>query len=393
MFRVILLILLLAAGMVVGPILAGNKGYVMIAMGNYTIEMTVVSATLMAVGFYFALLVLESLLGRLFSLSGVTRSWLGHRRLEKARHRTLQGTLALAEGQFRQAEKLMIKGARDTDTPLLNYLSAAEAAQAQGLEERREDYLRQAESEHPQAGLAVGLIRARLQLRQGEYEQAEATLEALRAQYPQNLVLLTLQKECYLALKRWSALLKLLPLLQKKKLVDAEELSRLQKEIYPALFAEQGASLGQDGLLQLWRELPKGLRQDPLLLAALCRQLMALDEHARAEELLLEGLRRQAHPDLLALCAQLVLGDYGPLLTLLQRLESANPDLPPLLSALGQLNLHQGHLAQAQTYLERAVALSSKREDYAALARVMEQQRLFEKANHYYRLSLETPAG
>ena len=140
----------------------------------------------------FALLLLENLLGRLFSLGNRTRGWLSRRRLRKARHQTLDGLVALAEGHYREAERLMIKGARNTETPLINYLTAAEAAQAQGQDEKRDDYLRQAEAEHPKAELAVGLIRARLQLRQGQAAEAEAILSQLREAHPQNLMVQSL---------------------------------------------------------------------------------------------------------------------------------------------------------------------------------------------------------
>ncbi len=392
MIRAILLLLVAAAGLVLGPMLADHQGYVLITLGNYTIEMSVVSGVLIAVLFYVALLLMESLLGRLFSVGQRTRGWLSQRRHHKARHQTLDGLVALAEGHYREAERLMVKGAQNTETPLINYLTAAEAAQAQGLEDKRDDYLRQAEAEHPKAELAVGLIRARLQLRQGNTAAAETILRALRDSHPQNLMVQSLLKECYLTLGRWSALLELLPGLHKRKLIDDDELAQLQQRSYAALFAEQGLKLGAEGLLALWQDLPRARRQDPLLLAPLCQQLIQLQAPDKAETLLLEALRKQPHPALLALCGQLGAGEHAPLLALLQRQEKQQPELAPLLSAIGQLHLLHRQFAPAQHYLERALALQPSTDTYAALAQALEQQRLFEKASHFYRLSLKAPA-
>ncbi len=392
MIRVILLLVLAAAGLVLGPLLADHQGYVLITLGNYTVEMSVVSAVLVAVIFYFALLLLENLLGRLFSLGNRTRGWLSRRRQRKARHQTLDGLVALAEGHYREAERLMIKGARNTETPLINYLTAAEAAQAQGQDEKRDDYLRQAEAEHPKAELAVGLIRARLQLRQGQAAEAEAILSQLRESHPQNLMVQSLLKECYVALGRWSELLDMLPSLHKHKLIGGEELAELQQRGYAAQFAEQGHQLGSEGLLDLWRELPRARRQDPQLLAALCQQLLQLKATEQAESLLQDALRKQLHPALLALCGKLGPGEHASLLALLLRQAKTDPKQAPLLSAIGHLYLQRRQFNEAQSYLEQALALQPNASDYLAMAQVLEQQRLFEKAGHFYRLGLQAPA-
>ena len=66
--------------------------------------------------------------------------------------------------------------------------------------------------------------------------------------------------------------------------------------------------------------------------------------------------------------------------------QSAEPSAD-LLQAIGILLLRQREMEQAQAYLERAVALQPQATAYRALAELMEQQRLFEKANFYYRQS------
>ncbi|WP_399361225.1 heme biosynthesis HemY N-terminal domain-containing protein [Thiohalobacter thiocyanaticus] len=50
----------------------------------------------------------------------------------RARHSLNQGLLALSEGDWPRAEKLLVEHADDSESPLLNYLAAARAAQDQG---------------------------------------------------------------------------------------------------------------------------------------------------------------------------------------------------------------------------------------------------------------------
>ncbi len=383
MIRTLLLFLLLGGAMVMGPLVAGNKGYVLIALGEYTIEMSVVSAALFGVLLYVLLLLVENLLGRLFSLHSRTRMWLHHRRRRQGQQQTLAGALALAEGRFEQAEALMLKGAGESEQPLLNYISAAEAAEAQGESERRDRYLQQAEEEHPNARLALGLIRARSQLRRNELIAAEQTLLTLQADYPQHRTVLTLLKECLLSRSQWSSLLSLLPQLQKLKLITAAEFSALQKQIYPALFAEKGNTLGKEGVLALWRELPKSLRHEPELLDALIQQLITMGAEADAEELLLESLRKHFQPALLPLAAKL----QHPGTTLTQLVEKLQSQLPETERAatMGFIYLQQKAYAQAQSALEQALQQQpTNRAVLLGLAKTMEQQRLFEKAVYYY---------
>ena len=66
MIRILLLLGILGAALLCGPLLAGNKGYVLIAIGEYTIEMTVISAGILALLLYGVLWCTERLLLRLF---------------------------------------------------------------------------------------------------------------------------------------------------------------------------------------------------------------------------------------------------------------------------------------------------------------------------------------
>jgi uncharacterized protein HemY len=64
----------MVAGLIFGPEASGNKGYVLISLGNYTVESSVTSAVILAVLFYGALLIVEWVLARLFGLRRKTRA-------------------------------------------------------------------------------------------------------------------------------------------------------------------------------------------------------------------------------------------------------------------------------------------------------------------------------
>ncbi|MGL4470124.1 MAG: heme biosynthesis HemY N-terminal domain-containing protein [Aeromonas hydrophila] len=382
MIRLIVLVAAMVAGLIFGPQASGNKGYVLISLGNYTVESSVTSAVILAVLFYGALLIVEWLLGRVFGLRRKTLGWYGSRRRRKANQQTVAATLAMAEGHYSQAEKLMLKGASNSDTPLLNYLSAAKAAQARGDDVRRDQYLQKAQEENPKAELALTLTQTQLQIEQGQYDTALAMLESVYALNPRHPMVLDQLRQVHLAREDWAALIDLIPVLHKVgKLTPKQEEDLLQQAWRGRLNAASGAL---ETLRPTWQELPRKLRQDPDLLAAYGDRLRQLGADNEAAELWLDALRKQVSPQLLARLPKLKLDSYQPMLTLLQKIQ----DQPDVDAALAQVYLLAGQLDDAQRLLEQEVAKAPNAAVYHALGQVMDKRRLTNKANEYYRQAL-----
>ncbi|NME03142.1 heme biosynthesis HemY N-terminal domain-containing protein [Aeromonas sp. DNRA1] len=383
MIRLIVLVAAMVAGLIFGPQASGNKGYVLISLGNYTVESSVTSAVILAVLFYGALLIVEWLLGRVFGLRRKTLGWYGSRRRRKANQQTVAATLAMAEGHYSQAEKLMLKGASNSDTPLLNYLSAAKAAQARGDDVRRDQYLQKAQEENPKAELALTLTQTQLQIEQGQYDTALAMLESVYALNPRHPMVLDQLRQVHLAREDWAALIDLIPVLHKVgKLTPKQEEDLLQQAWRGRLDAASGAL---ETLRPIWQELPRKLRQDPDLLAAYGDSLRQLGADNEAAELWLDALRKQVSPQLLARLPKLKLDSYQPMLTLLQKIQ----DQPGVDAALAQVYLLAGQLDDAQRLLEQEVAKAPSAAVYHALGQVMDKRRLTNKANEYYRQALQ----
>ncbi|MFQ1749738.1 heme biosynthesis HemY N-terminal domain-containing protein [Aeromonas veronii] len=383
MIRIIILVAVMVAGLIFGPQASGNKGYVLIALGNYTIESSVTSAVILAVLFYGALLIVEWLLGRVFGLRRKTLGWYGSRRRRKANQQTVAATLAMAEGHYSQAEKLMIKGASNSDTPLLNYLSAAKAAQARGDDARRDQYLQKAQEENPKAELALTLTQTQLQIEQGQYDTALAMLESVYALNPRHPMVLDQLRQVHLARQDWSALCDLIPSLHKVGKLTPKQEEDLLQQAWSGRLQQAAGSL--ETLKAEWQDLPRKLRLEPELLACYGDQLRQLGADGEAATLWQEALRKQPMPQLLARLPKLKLDSYQPLLALLQK-QQGQPEVD---TALAQLYLLAGQLDDAQTLLEQEVERAPSAAAYHALGQLMDKRRLTNKANEYYRQALE----
>ncbi|WP_429112312.1 heme biosynthesis HemY N-terminal domain-containing protein [Aeromonas veronii] len=383
MIRIIILVAVMVAGLTFGPQASGNKGYVLIALGNYTIESSVTSAVILAVLFYGALLIVEWLLGRVFGLRRKTLGWYGSRRRRKANQQTVAATLAMAEGHYSQAEKLMIKGASNSDTPLLNYLSAAKAAQARGDDARRDQYLQKAQEENPKAELALTLTQTQLQIEQGQYDTALAMLESVYALNPRHPMVLDQLRQVHLARQDWSALCDLIPALHKVGKLTPKQEEELLQQAWSGRLQQAAGSL--ETLKAIWQDLPRKLLLEPELLACYGDLLRQLGADGEAATLWQEALRKQPMPQLLARLPKLKLDSYQPLLALLQK-QQGQPEVD---TALAQLYLLAGQLDDAQKLLEQEVERAPSAAAYHALGQLMDKRRLTNKANEYYRQALE----
>lgn len=389
MIRLIIVLLILAAAMLFGPELANHQGYMLIAVGDYTIEMSVITAAVIAVAFYIVLLIIEAVLSRVFGIRRGLRVWWRKRGYQKAQRQTQKGVTALAEGEYQRAESLMLRSAAQSDLPMLNYLSAAEAAHAQKAFDKRDDYLQKAAEADPQAQLAIRLTQARLLQDQGEWQQSRELLEELKGRWPRHPQILQRLQAAYAALADWQAEIELLPALKKAQLIDESAEQSTLKRNYQTQFnriLEQSQDAAS--LLSFWDKQPRVTRHDSELQLLLVDTLIAFGHHQQAFELLLPQLKKNPSDAIWKRCGQLQLKDYAALQTLLLKQVKNNAQAAELLSALGHLYFRQQQPVLAQGYLERSLAIRAASSDRRLLAQIMEQQRLFEKAAEYYRLSL-----
>ena len=120
-----------------------DRGYVLINFGGYIVEMSVPALIVILVLSYAGIRALVGLwraprrLGEAIADSQLKRSGV----------KLTRGLIHIAEGDWSKGERLLTQGLKGTDAPLINYLMAARAAQMQGSDERRDDWLKLAYEE------------------------------------------------------------------------------------------------------------------------------------------------------------------------------------------------------------------------------------------------------
>lgn len=370
-----LLLILLIAG-VTGALIARDPGYVLMLWGDASLETSLWFAVLLLFIAWLSWRVLAATVAVLLGSRGSIQAWRHRRQQRRVRQETTQGLLALIEGDWPRARKELDAAAARMDQPLLNQLGAARAAHGMGDAAGRDDYLEAARAGSPKAGLAIGITRAALEMDDGHWEQALATLLTLRKEAPRNAEVLRMLRATYEALEDWQALAGMLPDLRRAGVMGEADSAALElqvwgAELHRAARVDAGREGRQQALEQAFQRIPKALRKDPRLLQAQVRELRDLGADAAAERLLREHLHASWDDDLISLYGWVQGGDPAAQLAEAEAWLTARPNNPALLLTLGRLAMRHHQWDKAREYLAASAAQHRTAESEAELGRLL----------------------
>jgi HemY protein len=371
-FAIILVALLLGVGVV--ALIETDPGYILLSYGNYTLETSLWVGLLLLALFTLVIYIILRLIYRLIGGQRSLVSWLGTRKTRRDSRLTTHGLIHFIEGNWTRARRQLLRGARNNDAPLVNYLLAARASHRLHDPDKVSEYLAAAGDSDSSALTAVALTRAELQLRSGDYEAALATLEQAKndvARHPQVLELL---RDAYRGLQAWDKLAGLLPDIKKHKLLEGDALRQLEREVHGKLLAQcaaGGDGMDPDSLRSVWQKMPADLKQDPQMLQIYVRMLVDRGEHGAAEKLILRGLKQQWDAGLVRQYGY-VQSDNAP--RQLARAESwlaSHSDDAQLLLCLGRLAARDKLWGKARDYFESSYRVEKCAETCAELGRLL----------------------
>jgi HemY protein len=385
--------LFLVLGGLAAWVIQRDPGYAFLAWDHWSLETSLAMLVILgaaALGLLYYLL--RFLLG-LFHVPGKIAAWRRDRRQRLARRHLTRGLLEFAEGHWDKAEKLLMRDAELSDTPLLNYLSAARAAQRQGAYERRDAYIRLAHRHMPTADVAVGLTQAELQLAHQQFEQALATLRHLREAAPRHTHVLRLLANLHEQLGDWEQLRLLLPDLRKARTARPEALNALEGRVWRALLEAAAHALEISRLDTVWQKMPRSLHQEPAMVVAYASLLHRRQRDDEAETLLRNLLKKDWHEDAVALYGLLETNDVGAALTRAETWLKGRELNPVLLLALGRLSLRDRLWGKARSYLEAAITNGAGLDAQRELGRLLDALGYEQQAADIYRQAVLAQPG
>ncbi|MBT5483919.1 MAG: hypothetical protein HOH14_01375 [Gammaproteobacteria bacterium] len=360
--------------------LAGDDpGYVLISFGTWSIESTFVALIL----FLLVLLVLiygvYKLIGLLNPL-GLLRgnSWLGaSRRKSQATAASEEGLRLLLLGHWQDAYKLLVENAGKVENPVFNYLAASLAAWQRGDDASWNYCLEQASRKARKPNPGIKTLKALLEYRSGKIEQSLAILIALDKEAPGSPYVLNLIKSSYLSLQDWEKLGDLLPVLEKHKVVNPDELLQLSAKISVQGLAQVSAQTGGiSALNRLWDAIDKKVRCTEEITLIYMAKLMEFSQHEEAVSVATSFLKKQWSDEVVLKSGFIDTHEPGRLLVQLENMLKARPNNCTLMLSLGRVSLRNKLWGKAREYFESCLKFSQSTslsaEANAELARLLD---------------------
>lgn len=363
-----------------------DRGYVLINFRGYLLEMSVPGLLLVLIAAYFAVRAAAAMLRAPRKLGGA----LAERRIRRAGSKLTRGLVHMAEGDWARSERLLTQGMKGSDAPLVNYLLAARAAQLQGSRERRDEWLKIAFEEQPHAEKAVLLTQAELQLEDGEYERALATLKRIQETHANHPIALALTARAYSALGDKKQLAALLPRLGGAKL-DPQALEDIAVEALQEVIASP--ELTHEELERRWAELPVQVRKLPRLAVLHAIALDRLGRGKEAERELRTSLKRRWQAPLVAAYGQVHGDDLAKQLRQAESWLLEHSEDAVLLLAAARLSMANELWGKARSYLESSLAIDPAPAAYALYGRLLDQLGENERAALAFRSGLALVDG
>lgn len=373
MLKVLILFLLLMAGVVLGPLLAGHQGYVLIQTDGWNIETSVTGLAIILILTLIAILIVEWVLRRLLRTGARTRGWFRGRKGKRARKQTNAALIKLAEGDYRQVEKLLSRNADHAEQPVVNYLLAAEAAQQRGDEIRANQHLERAAELAGGDQLPVEITRVRIQLARNEDHAARHGIDRLLEVTPRHPEVLRLAEQAYVRTGAWNALLDILPSMEKAQVGDEAHRVALKQDAWLGLMNQAMAEQGSEGLKSWWQAQSRKTRHEPALQVAMADHLIVCNDHDTAQAIVLDGLKRGYDERLILLMPRLNAGNPEQLEKALRQQIKQHGATPLLQSTLGQLLMKHGEWERASEAFREALKQRPDAFDYAWLADTLDR--------------------
>lgn len=373
--------LLLAAA--IATYTAGESGYVIITVLDWTIQTSAVFFMAALIVIFVLLYLGIRLLFAVWNAPGELNRWKKLRRQQLSEKYLNSGLLALVEGRWKAAEEALLKGVRYTNTPLINYLCAARAAQRQGKITQRDHYLSLAHAGDPEAKVALGLTQAELQINQQQTELALATLMNLHEQQPGQQQVKVMLLKTYTEMGAWKDVLQLLPELERAKLLPKENIMAAQLQAYAGLLREAGSNANKKQLENVWADIPKKLRKELHLLEVYTAEKLRFADTEDCEPLLKHALKTRWDVEIVRLYGLVEGKDPAKQLAFAESLQAGYARDSVLLLTLGRLSMRNSLWGKAATYLKECIEVHPMPEAYRELATLLERQGDYSAAAGY----------
>lgn len=380
-----------------GFFISNYPGEVTIVLADYSVRLNFVSWLLISLA--VALIIIYGLRLIIFlARSGKIRQNHLHKKWQKQLDKNYRkGTNELNQGHYAKAEKYLVRAAqyaiKKGDDPALYFSHAARAADQQGGDWRRDEYLIKARQygSDKQSLFTAKMATAEVNLENGKFAQAQELLEALHLEEPRNQKVLLLLDRAYHEQEKWQDAWTLLYKL--KPFLAEDEFQKKQTHYAQLMLRDTAAVESFNALEEQWKKLPKDIRRDPAMIIEYSTALVQNNHPEEAEKLLALEINKTHDETLLQAYGQLPRGNFERQLKNMLKWESfyQNPALFYFVKA--QIAYKAQDFETANEAIQKSINAAPKRSAFALWGMIQEARNQPAAALIAYRCGISQSEG
>jgi HemY protein len=374
------LIIVFFGGLLFGHAAIGEKGRIFIAMGEWRIQMTVVSAAISLLIGFVVMVILWWAIKRIFRMIAGSRNWFGMLSKRKQSKALYNAINACAIGDYEGAQKYINKtfpGEFDG----ANYMLAADIDRRINNGNNVENLLSIAET-FPESEVSAKIQQVAWLIQQHQFKQAELVLDSIDAKAQQQAVVVRLWLSALAALGKWTLVKEKL---STHKKVLGDDYVQWAQQAVQGEFAEIASKQGANALKEKWASLPRAAKKDIANQIVYVQLLIDQGLSKDAEPILVELAKKTRNPAFHGLFKQLKHPSPHQAMRLIESWIKVDMNNAQLYSVLAHLAYNSGDNELSEKAVRKALELASNPEDGRLLARLLEKQNAFEKANNVYK--------
>lgn len=362
MAKTLIILFIILAGFIAGPLLSGQTGYVLIIAGGYEIESSLVVLLLCVLVIVLCLWLIEWAIRKIASGGKFTQRWATKRKEQKAHSLLTEALNDLLSANFLQAKNKAESSAHYAKNKEPAYLVAALSADFVHDTSAKQSLLQKAAAENEGKSLPLQLTQAQ----SATPDVALNTFNRLLAEHPKHPGVQYIAAETFYKHTQWIPLQKLLPALEKENVISDKRLTQYQTMVYECYFSTAGST---DELHEKWKSLPNKTHQQPGIRIAYASALQTAGAMNASDKILVKGLRKGSlslihllhSSSTLSWQSHNLLNEYVQ-----QYLKNSANDIDAL-SLLGAIAIHQGNYELAQRALQSAIQIRPAADYYRLL--------------------------
>jgi len=397
MIRLIIVVLLFFTVVALSPLLIDEKGYILIAIGEFTIESTVLSAIIIMSLIFIVLVITFKLLSGGLKLSFGAWHKISFAGQKRGIANFNKGLAAYMLEDYKDAEDLFSKSAEPSKRKQSAYLLAAAASSKQALNANTNHYLALLEKEANKSenmSLEGVIVKIKLLMNQNSkdaFDKSRLIIDKHHKQVGHDSRLLSLEIDLCLIEERFEQAVEHLITARKEKDIDDLVIHAWENKAFYGIFNSKICQHDQNLLQGYWQKLSRKIKQREEVLFTYCLVLAEQNITEPLIKLIQPILAKSPSKQFLLKLRHLPIKQNESLIALVQKHLHKDNQSEKWLSCLGHLAIMSEQWSMAERAFGSLIKLESTpnykpydKQDLQAFAKALTEQEQHKAANEVW---------